>query len=382
MGGRKNGGREGGEFFFFIHSPSSPFLFLFLFLSLFLSLSFSLPQMSHLAVSAIMSGVQMYEVRASATQQRRPRQRRRMFFSFFFLPRRFLLLTLFSSSSHSLPLSLPPLLSPQGLQSSVLGIPMLRWLRQTPPYTNKWTMVAWSAAAAIGCIPLVVLSFGTSVFYQPTSRAAASGAFFASLLCFVFSMQISNLIASFVFQHFVDRNRVATTSGFSTSLQAAGRGVGVLASGVIFALSGANDGDEGNPVPGFGGSVALACAVLLSAAAIAAFGYSKDFGEGGFNCGPCFSSQQKGKGAAGGGGEGGGGASGYSAAATTTSGKGLPSSDVALAARPGSAMKGAIKGETEAATAAAAPAVPKADAAAAAAGGDDDVEKAVVSKEK
>jgi hypothetical protein len=236
----------------------------------------------------------------------------------------------------------------------VLGIPLLRWLKQTPPHTNKYTMVVWSAAAAFGCLPLLVLSFGTSVFYQPTSSAAASGAFFASLLCFVFPMQISNLIASFVFQHFVDRNRVATTSGFSTSLQAAGRGIGVLASGFIFALSGANDGDEGNPVPGFGGSVALACAVLLSAAAISAFCYSKEFGEGGLNCGPCFSLQQKTKAAAGGGGE-----DGFSTA-KTTSGKSPPPSDAALAGRPGSAMKGAK---------AAAAAVPKPA----------DVEKAVVS---
>lgn len=203
-------------------------------------------------------------------------------------------------------------------------------------------MGLWSGAAALGCLPLLVLSFGTSLFYSPTSRTAASASFFASLLCFVFPMQIANLIGSFVFQHFVDRSRVATTSGFSTSMQAAGRGIGVLASGFIFALSGANDGDESNPVPGFGGSVAVAAAVLFSATLIAACCYGKEFGEGGLNCGPCLSF----KAAAGGGG------GGFSAATTTTSGKSPPPSDAALATRPGSAMKGAKE---------AAAAVPKAD---------------------
>ena len=226
---------------------------------------------------------------------------------------------------------------------------MLRWLRQTPPHTNKWTMVLWSAAAAVGCAPLVVLSFGTRLFYAPTSRSAASGSFFASLLCFVFPMQVSNLIGSFVFQHFVDRTRVATSSGFSTSLQAAGRGIGVLASGVIFVLAGANDGDEGNPVPGFGGSVCLACAVLLGAALIAAFCYSREYGEGGLNCGPCLSVQEKK-----------GGEEGAGASSAAASGKSPP--------RPGSAVKGSKAAAAAAAT----------DSGGAA--GDPDVEKAVVSK--
>ena len=244
----------------------------------------------------------------------------------------------------------------------MLGIPLLRWLKQTPPHTNKWTMVLWSAAAAVGCIPLIVLSFGTDLFYAPTPRSAASGSFFASLLCFVFPMQVSNLIGSFVFQHFVDRTRVATSSGFSTSLQAAGRGLGVLASGVIYALTGANDGDHSNPVPGFGGSVILACAVLLGAALIAAFCYSREYGEGGLNCGPCFSLQEKKKS-----GEVGGVGGGLSAAAAAAaaSGKSPPP-------RPGSALKGSK------ASAAAAASAGASDAEVAA--GDADVEKAVVSK--
>ena len=243
---------------------------------------------------------------------------------------------------------------------------MLRWLKQMPPHTNKWTMSLWSAAAAVGCLPLILLSFSSSIFYAPTSRSSASGAFFGSLLCFVFPMQISNLIASFTFQHFVYRQRVATTSGFSTSLQAAGRGIGTLASGIIFALSGANDGDASNPVPGFGGSVALACAVLLSSAAIAVVGYNREFGEGGLNCGPCFSFKAKAAG--------GGGAGGLSAAAASSP----PPPAETLAAKPASALKG---GKAAAAPKADRAAAAGAAAAAAAAGGDDDVEKAgVVSK--
>lgn len=208
---------------------------------------------------------------------------------------------------------------------------MLRWLRQTPPHTNKWTMVLWSSAAAAGCAPLIVLSLATRLFYAPTSRSAASGSFFASLLCFVFPMQVSNLIGSFVFQHFVDRTRVATSSGFSTSLQAAGRGLGVLASGVVFALTGANDGDEGNPVPGFGGSVCLSCATLLGAALIAAFCYSREYGEGGLNCGPCFSLQEEKKRKTRGGGGGGETAVGGGLSAAP-SGKGSKSAAAAAAA--------------------------------------------------
>lgn len=237
---------------------------------------------------------------------------------------------------------------------------MLRWLRQTPPHTNKWTMVLWSAAAAAGCTPLIVLSFGTRLFYVPTSRSAASGSFFASLLCFVFPMQVSNLIGSFVFQHFVDRTRVATSSGFSTSLQAAGRGLGVLASGVVFALTGANDGDESNPVPGFGGSVCLSCATLLGAALIAAFCYSREYGEGGLNCGPCFSLQEEAKKKKRGGGGGGGGGG-----ETTAVVGGLS------AAASG---KGGSKAAATATTAAAT------DSGVVAAGDAVDVEKAVVSK--
>jgi hypothetical protein len=211
--------------------------------------------MSHLGVSAIMSGVQMYE----------------------------------------------------GMQSSVLGIPMLRWLRQTPPHTSKWTIALWSAAAAIGCVPLLVLSFGTRLFYADSStRAVASGSFFGSLFCLIFPMQLSNLIGSFVFQHFIDRTRVSTTSGFNTAMQAAGRGLGTLGSGIIFALLSGNDGDLGNPVPGFGGSVGITCAVMLAGAAIATFGYSDErYGNGGvLNCGPCLSVRVKGEGGGGGGGSG------------------------------------------------------------------------------
>lgn len=235
----------------------------------------------------------------------------------------------------------------------MLGIPLLRWLRQTPPYTNKWTMVLWSTAAAVGCTPLVVLSFGTRLFYAPTPRATASGSFFASLLCFVFPMQVSNLIGSFVFQHFVDRARVSTSSGFNTAMQATGRGIGVLASGVVFSLASGNDGDESNPVPGFGGSIALSCAVLLSAAVIAAVCYSKDYGEGGLNCGPCFSLQQQQRGET----------------ETSRSKAPPPNAAATLAARPGSAMKGA-KAKAMGAVAAEPAAAP----------GTDDVEKAVVAR--
>lgn len=246
------------------------------------------------------------------------------------------------------------------MQSSVLGIPMLRWLKQTPPHTNKWTLVLWSAAAGIGCIPLLVISFGTKLFYAPTPRATASGSFFASLFCLVFPMQVSNLIGSFVYQHFVDRTRVATSSGLNTAMQATGRGVGVLASGIIFALASGNDGDDGNPVPGFGGSIAMTCAVMLSASAIAALSY-KDYGEGGLNCGPCFSLQQQQRKKDG--------------LVATSSGK-SPADAPPLAPRPGSAVKGTGAGPADLSASAAAAAA-KADAAASEAV---DVERAGVSK--
>ena len=107
----------------------------------------------------------------------------------------------------------------------------------------------------------------------------------------------------------------------------------MLASGVIFSLASGNDGDESDPVPGFGGSVALACVTMLAAAGIAALSYNKDFGEGGLNCGPCLSSQKQGKRGGGGGGAGGGFA--------TMSSK-SPSGASPQTARPGSsALKGA-----------------------------------------
>jgi len=216
----------------------------------------------------------------------------------------------------------------EGMQSSVLGIPLLRWLKQTPPHTSKWTLALWSFAAAVGCIPLIVLSFGTRLFYADSStRAVASGSFFGSLFCLIFPMQLSNLIGSFVYQHFVDRTRVGTTSGFNTAMQATGRGLGTLGSGIVFALLSGNDGDLGNPVPGFGGSIGITCAVMFTGAAIAVLGYSDErYGNGGvLNCGPCLSVRVKGEG-------GGGGASAPSSPATAVASKGGEAGGAALAA--------------------------------------------------
>lgn len=89
-------------------------------------------------------------------------------------------------------------------------------------------------------------------------------------------------------------------------MQATGRGLGVLGSGVVFALVSGNDaGDTGNPVPGFGASVGITCAAMFAGAAIAILGYKKYDGGGIVNCGPCLSVRVKRSGG-GDGGEGGG----------------------------------------------------------------------------
>ena len=177
----------------------------------------------------------------------------------------------------------------EGLQQSVIGLPLLRALRQSPPFTNKWVVALWSALSAVGGVPLAALTLGTAVFASPPedTRVVAFVLFFVALLIMIMPTQMVNILGSFVYQHFTDRTLVGPSSGFNTMAQAAGRGIGTLASGVIFAIMYPhNGGRHTTPVPGFGASIVFTIATNVAVALLAALLFPT-YGAGGLHCGPC-----------------------------------------------------------------------------------------------
>ena len=176
----------------------------------------------------------------------------------------------------------------EGLQQSLLGLPLLRALRQHPPHTNKWVLTLWSTLAACGGVPLVVLSLATTLFHAPPPdpRAVAFAAFFVALFVMIMPTQMVNVLASFVYQHFTDRTRTGPTSGFNTAAQAFGRGLGTLVSGILYAAIYKGSARHVTPVPGFGASIAFTIATNVACAIVAATRFP-GYGEGGLNCGSC-----------------------------------------------------------------------------------------------
>lgn len=177
----------------------------------------------------------------------------------------------------------------EGLQRSIIGMPMLRGLRQSPPFTNKWVLALWATLSAAGGVPLAALALGTAVFASPPedTRAVAFVVFFIALLIMIMPTQIVNILGSFVYQHFTDRTRVGPSSGFNTIAQAAGRGIGTLASGIIFAIMyPTNGGRHTTPVPGFGAAIVFTIATNVVVALLAALLFPT-YGAGGLHCGPC-----------------------------------------------------------------------------------------------
>ena len=176
----------------------------------------------------------------------------------------------------------------EGLQQSLLGLPLLRTLRQNPPHTNKWVLTLWAVLAAAGGVPLVVLSLATPLFKAPPPdpRSVAFIIFFAALFVMIMPTQMVNILGSFVYQHFTDRTRTGPSSGFNTAAQALGRGLGTLISGVLYAAIYRGSARGVTPVPGFGASVAFTIATNIACAVIASVCFP-GYGVGGLNCGPC-----------------------------------------------------------------------------------------------
>lgn len=176
----------------------------------------------------------------------------------------------------------------EGLQQSLIGLPLLKALRQNPPFTNKWVVSLWAILSAAGGVPLAVISLATALFASPPeeTRAVAFAIFFVCLLVMIMPTQMVNILGSFVYQHFTDRTRVGPSSGFNTMAQAAGRGLGTLASGILYAAIYRGPARHTTPVPGFGASILFTVATNVIVALMSAFLFPT-YGAGGLHCGPC-----------------------------------------------------------------------------------------------
>lgn len=176
----------------------------------------------------------------------------------------------------------------EGLQQTLLGLPLLRALRQSPPFTNKWVVTLWAVLAAAGGVPLAVISLASRLFASPPeeTRAVAFVIFFGTLLIMIMPTQMVNILGSFVYQHFTDRHRVGPSSGFNTMAQAAGRGIGTLASGVLYAAIYRGPARHTTPVPGFGAAIIFTIATNVACALMSSLLFPT-YGAGGLHCGPC-----------------------------------------------------------------------------------------------